>query len=483
MSHDLTEAYSLEQKNPERADELYRQALHSSIDDQKLDAYQKYGDFLQRNLRLKEATVVYKEAIDATNKSNNTRWEAYFLERQSSVEHDQYTLGELEKPNVELLKRAIAIRPEAEGEPTHFGAMENLTLGQVLSDCGDYKTASTHLERALDQFRKLGEPARVMATNAIISCLVQQGHYSEANKRFLQAVKDTPGDRYPLQFNFLDVCRRKQLRNCGIVPKVRKLLNESKFDELENLAEHYRQSAELLASGRWYVDGFYADIDNLMPSQSEKEWHERIELIKTWEKEKPTSVTAKIALALVLKSYAWKAQGSGMIRPESEQAKLMAERLQQARSFLTQAHKKPPEWYGVAAFVAIGQHWEQSEFDNMVAECQHKYPKYDTVLLNKAYWLQPRWYGKPGDAESFIEKEAKRRSPEEGNILYARAAWWLDRILGGVFHQTKFQYPRTKEGMSALRKRYPGDPTVSSELCILALQAGDMKTAESAFNK
>src|SRR6266404_521798 len=88
------------------------------------------------------------------------------------------------------------------------------------------------------------------------------------------------------------------------------LLTARQYDQLDALAQTHRASKECYADGLWKLKEVYA---GLVPAKtnSERQWETQLTAIREWIKVKPESITARVALADTLVSYAWEARGSG----------------------------------------------------------------------------------------------------------------------------------------------------------------------------
>jgi hypothetical protein len=264
---------------------------------------------------------------------------------------------------------------------------------------------------------------------------------------------------------------------------LRKLFREHKFSELDKQAEQMRRQS--WPSGRFYIDDFYNNIIGIDEDELDAAWQKRIAKIKKWADESPQSVTPKIALANVLHNYGLRARGHGWAYQVSdENGKLMQERMLAAHQALDQVKERTPDWYAAAQDIALEQGWEPDVYDHMVDECRKKYPAYCTVVFNKVNWLLPRWYGQPGDLEKYTADEAAKLPGIEGDILYARVVAHLDAsYVGDAFHETKLEWLRTRSGMKEIIRRYPDAIVQRAQLAMLAMEAGDKATAETAFAK
>lgn len=487
----LAEAGKMEQVDPKKAIEQYK-AVCAKFEKQNLketDAWTDYGNFLWSAFDFAGAEKVYQQGEKYANKIGRKGDEAWYLERQAACQHELVMNGQLEKPDIKLVEKAIATLP---ADTTNFGWYQarNLeTLAQLQLDLGDYKSADGNFDKAVEGYRAAkDERMAVDALNWKMDSLLRQNRGNDANKLFIRTWRDhgsaseDDGPAFDVCENFREKISDADLRDAGIYPQVRKLIHAGDFAALDKMATEFRESRKTLSTGRWYLDALYSEINSLERDQFDDAWIARIDQLKEWSKKSPESVTAKIALVHVLRGYAWKARGSGWANSVSEDGwRVMGERMNEAETVLNSVETKTPDWYSAAQLVALGQSWSNKKYDRMMQECQLKYPDYDSVILAKSYWLQPRWNGEEGDAEKFVESEAAKRSTVDGDILYGRCCLWLDRQLGDVFGETKLQWPRTKKGLLALRGKYPKSYALSGETSILAMEKNDMDTATKAF--
>lgn len=487
----LNEAQQSQEKDPKNAVEKYKLAC-ANVEKRKLKdvtPWTNYGNYLWTAFNFKEAEKVYKQGEAYAHEVNLAAHESWFLERQAACQHELVMNGQLEKPDIQLIQKAVQLLPK---EADHFewrNARNLETLGQLNLDLGNLKAADVNLEKAVEGYRSAkDENMAVDALNWKIDSLLRQGRGGEANKLFIRTARDhatsenADNGAYDVTENFREKVSDCDLREAGIYPQVRKLMYSRDFAGLDKLAMGFRESRKVLPTGRWCLDAFYTEINSLERAQSDEDWLAHIGMLKEWATKNPESVSAKIALIHVLRSYAWKARGGGWANSVSEDGwKLMGERMSEAEAVLDSIETKTPDWYSAAQTVALGQSWSKEKYNRMIQECQLKYPDYDTVILTKSYWLQPRWNGEDGDAEKYVEAEAAKRGTEDGDILYARSTLWLDRQIGDVFGETGMQWDRTKKGLIALRKKFPKSMMLFGDTSILALEENDMDLATKAF--
>jgi hypothetical protein len=271
---------------------------------------------------------------------------------------------------------------------------------------------------------------------------------------------------------------RQEIRDSAI-----SLFTAKDFDALDALARKHRESKEHYADGIWKLSEVYAGLQIDKRSSSDTQWTEHLSALEEWGKTKP-SVTARVALADSLVSYAWRARG-GDRTVTREGRKLFGERLKQATGVLTEARNEArnlkelcPRWWSVMLQAALGLGVDQTGYDRIFNEAITIDSTYVPYYARKANYLLPRWHGRPGEWEAFIAKAADNIGGEDGDILYARVVWFTHtyRMFSNIFDENHLSWPRTDRGFAALEKRYPDSLAVKSERAYLAGLAGDAKS-------
>lgn len=267
--------------------------------------------------------------------------------------------------------------------------------------------------------------------------------------------------------------------------KTRQAYNNRQFDDLEAEAQRLRAGKERSASGSWKIVQFYDALD-CADNEPESMWqlHDRIH--REWIAAKPTSITARVAYASFLSSYAWQARGGGYADTVTERGwQLFRERLAASRKVLLEARsldEKDPYWWMEALTVALGQGWDAEQYKVLVDEAHAFEPQFWGYDTSRAYSLLPRWHGEPGDWEAFAEETAAR--PDGLGIeLYARIVMRLRGFYENVFRETKASWPKTREGLQALLKKHPESIGILSEAALLATMAEDRAMARELFDR
>jgi hypothetical protein len=149
------------------------------------------------------------------------------------------------------------------------------------------------------------------------------------------------------------------------------LLTAGQYDTLDSLARTHRASKECYADGLWKLKEVYA---GLVPAEnsSETQWQARLTAIREWSKAKPASITARVALADTLVSYAWKARGSGYADTVTQNGwKLFEGRLAEAVQVLkdSKALKETcPRWWSIMLTTALASGVDKATYQTLFAE-------------------------------------------------------------------------------------------------------------------
>ncbi|HEY4416202.1 MAG TPA: hypothetical protein VGO57_10960 [Verrucomicrobiae bacterium] len=257
-----------------------------------------------------------------------------------------------------------------------------------------------------------------------------------------------------------------------IAAKSAALFAAKDFDKLEELANQYRTSKECFDTGIWKLEAVYFGI---VPSsdKSDEEWKMSLATLHDWIRTKPNSITARVALAGTLVDYGWKARGSDYAKNVSDTGwKLLGERLSEAVQVLKQAgnlSEKCPHYWTVMLEAAMGLSANKSQYETLFQKAIASEPDFTGYYCQKAYYLSPRWGGQPGDMEVFLEGAANQVGGENGDLLYARVAWYVQLLTRDVFDDHGLSWERTDKGFEVLEKLYPNSIHVQNGRAYMAV--------------
>jgi len=267
--------------------------------------------------------------------------------------------------------------------------------------------------------------------------------------------------------------------------KMRALYNNRRFAELEPVAAEIRQTKPLFGNGSWRIAQFYESFA-CRREEPESMWqlHDRIH--QDWIAQFPASITARIAYADFLREYAWHARGTDFADKVTEEGwRLFGERLESARKALAEARElteKDSFWWEVALGVARGQQLPKNAYDQLLEEAKAIEPKFWGYDIARASSLLPRWYGEPGDWEAYADQAAAR--PDGlGAEIYARIVMALYGYYDNVFRETNASWPQVREGLIAMRQKYPRSFELLNHTALLSTLGGDRELAKETFGK
>ncbi len=279
----------------------------------------------------------------------------------------------------------------------------------------------------------------------------------------------------------------EQKERAKLRAEVRDLLSAEDFDGIDKLARELRKSEDFTPMGIPKIASVYGSLD-LSEGASDADWERLLGKLRWWVKARPDSITARVALAGDLVSYAWKARGSGFADTITEEGgRLFEARLKQAVQVLRDAaslQETCPRYWSVYLQAALGLGFTKTQYDQVFRQAIQSNRTYAIYYKSKAIYLLPRWYGEPGDSEKFVRNSCDRIGGEEGDLLYARVAWQVDCThMGNIFSDSSFSWDRVEKGFSVMRKRYPNSLSVKSEEAQLAGRAGKKEQARKLFKE
>ncbi|MDR3615948.1 MAG: DUF4034 domain-containing protein [Candidatus Obscuribacterales bacterium] len=481
-------AIAVQEKDPTSAVTFYRSAIKDSAAanapvEKQLGILYQCGNLLWENWRATEAKDVYSQGIDLAHSNDLKNWEARFLLMSSCNSHTLFYLGFTTNNDPAPALKALELRPGNPGCPTDFQINCLEAIGDAYLDLKDYTNAEKFLYDALAQAERMPDEQERASDiiRSVMQMRVKQKKYADATRLLAESCESNPEWSKENKRCYFDEVNRFDPEAATVYAKVKDLLKQNDFAGLDSYAFKIRQSPGSSASGKAPIDYFLGCTD-MGSYQSEIQWANRLHTISKWMKECPNSDTAKIAYANLLVAYAWKARGDGWADSVTEEGwRLMAERLAQAETTLDQVQQRTPDWYSVSQRVALGQGWNRNRYENLVNECQTRFPKYKEVIFRKAYWLQPKWHGREGEAVKYVDAEANKLPGLAGDVLYAQIAWSLDFSFENVITDAHLNWERTKRGLKEIIRQHPESLQTRGELAYLAQQMGDKATQLSVF--
>ena len=293
-----------------------------------------------------------------------------------------------------------------------------------------------------------------------------------------QVVVQDVKDRVPLDADGDGLAFRKQM-----IATLADRFKADDFATLERVSAQWRQGKERYLDGIWKIARFYAAM-----SETAMSFPERFKKLEAWQAAYPDSITPRLLHANAMVRYAWEARGGGWSSTVTEEGwRLFRERLATARLELAALHARRtecPEWFVVMQTVALGQQWSRKEYEALFEEAIRNEPEYLIFYEQKINYLQPKWYGREGEALAFVNSLPGRFPDGVGAELYARLAWSglddanarLRKTDGRYFPDEGMQWEPMKAGFERIRARYPKSNRMLNVYAIFAGKASDWET-------
>lgn len=453
------------------------------------DKYDQYAKFCADKEDWTTAKEYFDKAISVSEKAGFTYETALHCQNAAWAEHQRYYQDQSYKPDLSYAKKAVESADKVYGKDKNDYFL--WTLGDLQIDRGEISDAKNSIQHALAIASKTGGKASVYHLIEISRLHAYEHDWDASLDTFLEAysLAKTESGNFNSYLNdyFVSLNNANPERSQIDFSEAKLALAANDFDKLDSIINQTAKNHERLADGEWLIDKLYKAICPYS-NGPESKWQNILDKLSAWTKHNPNSANAKIALAKTYVSYAWNARGSGWADTVSKTGwKKLNERLVLAAKELQTAEKlgiNNPCLYTAWASLALGQGWKKDKYDTLIQKCNKEFPAYLTIKMDKAYYLQTRWYGEAGEWETYIAREAALEPDNEKDTTYAQLVWSVDRmrIFKNIFAENKLlDWPRVKAGMQKIIQMHPKDISVRAEYIKLALAASDEQAMKDAF--
>ena len=244
-----------------------------------------------------------------------------------------------------------------------------------------------------------------------------------------------------------------------ILIDVHEALHARKFAQLDDWAASYARPGQPKLSVS-KISAFYDAIDvgyycGQKLDQAELNAHRQ--LFIDWAKVSSAPAVPVIAHAKLETAVAWEARGGGFahtVTPEGwtkfRAGQARAEALLRSVEAGGRAHAA---WFSEMLTLGTEQGWNLAQYDAIfnaaVAAFPDRYGFYD----DKSRYLDARWHGSDEMLKDFVEQAVKAKGGDDGKFLYARL--YLSRSAPDLFTSGRADWPRMKEGLEVVIKRFP----------------------------
>jgi len=244
-------------------------------------------------------------------------------------------------------------------------------------------------------------------------------------------------------------------------------------ERLQSIASSAWKSGAAMPNGQPKLRAFYYGIntsDRDLKSTDKTAWEHVFAIADRWQKAHPDSPFAGLAKTTLLIDYAWSIRGKGYSDTVSAEASEGFEStIREVKRRLEES--KPvtgavPEWYAQMADVYRYLSLDPNDLQSLTDEALQKFPGYYEIYTNAAKAFLPKWGGSDADFAKFAKHVEEAAPPGYGPMLYARiyySASCCDYYDGAVFTKGGADWPMLKQGLEAMRQRYPDAFNVDME--------------------
>jgi hypothetical protein len=269
---------------------------------------------------------------------------------------------------------------------------------------------------------------------------------------------------------------------------IQALLDRSAFEELDAAADSARISKGRFQGAGWKLWVFYNRMSNPAGGDGADDaaWTRQLAILQQWVNTRPSSITARIALAEAYRNLAWRARGRGSASTVSDAGWQEFEKEdRKAHQILVDAEALPvkcPHWYLVMLELARDEGVSIEETRPLLDRAIALEPGYFYTYREYALNLLPNWHGKPGDAEAFADDIYRRIGGRQGAFIYFEIASVLYCMCNRDPKPT-MSWPILKEGFAELEERYGSDTTIVNRFALLAYLYRDKDIARNALER
>lgn len=257
--------------------------------------------------------------------------------------------------------------------------------------------------------------------------------------------------------------------------QVQQSLQRERFDDLEKVAQIFRERQTRTGSGVWALTQFYMSF-SWMDLANDQHWQQVENTLLRWQKNFPTSPTPVIAYVEAL------TERGSQIRSDrgQEQASLFWKRgynlLLHTKSF----SDKDPSWYVQIGYAGCTHNWQPQEFDKLLEEGMARFPAHYQMYFAALEYYRCNTTDFPHRLEVIASRAARNNKATDGDGPYARVYWFAAEAYFGdrLFRETMVDWTRMKNAMDDVLRQYPDQWNVNNFAYFACLKGDKTKARE-----
>jgi hypothetical protein len=263
------------------------------------------------------------------------------------------------------------------------------------------------------------------------------------------------------------------------------------YAALDQLAVGLRNIDNRFTGGEPKITAFYAALGDFAgcgcPSVRDSfiSYDAKLKVINAWIAAIPNSPTAPVAMAKLLRQYAW------MMRGHDSANETDAQRLQQFQDITRRSvtylqpldPRSDPAIYVGLLSAGRASDTGRADMDRIFPAAVAAFPTYYPYYENEADMLQERWFGAPGEAGRFLA--ALPALGDTGLVAYAAAVGRLDESneSSNLPHIFGIDWSILKRAFDTRRRLYDTNDYNRNEEMKLAVVFGDRAYAKNLLGE
>lgn len=233
-----------------------------------------------------------------------------------------------------------------------------------------------------------------------------------------------------------------------------------------------------LDDGDSSLRGVMGGLEDLFASQGELQ--SALSRLADWRETTPAADGPDLVEALLFRTWAWSARGSGTAKTIApQQWAAYALRIEMAVAALEDAAEAPtlsPVRHELTLLLGLDQGKSAKDLRAVFDAGHAEFPEYYALHRNMLRALMPRWGGAYGAADNFIQEMVRKAPGMRGPETYARLYSYFSALEGDetdLFKDAYANWRTMKQGFDDMLNRYPNSQWLRNTYAVAACQAGD----------
>ena len=300
----------------------------------------------------------------------------------------------------------------------------------------------------------------------------------------------SPGDNHRAQLADMihEVVTPERAERLKFQAEMRRLLEQQQYASLVRIADSLRTNRARFRDGHYALVDFYDSfsLDETPKAKDSRAWQTSIAQLQAWRSAMPETPLPDVMLAATYGNLAWKSRGGGYAFTVSDTGWAgYGNALQHARDALDEAATKRPlgiEWYLVSSRVALGMGWSSRQSQELFAGAVALDSTCENAYILRSTYLLPRWYGRKGEWQQWLDRSLAPLPPEEATRIYAAVGSSMTQIHRDFFRETGYDWRRMRHGHVVQIDLHPRSQALAQQIAYDAVQAGDAGAAHEMFS-